>query len=245
MELYNKKNISITNFAVSNGKKSDGILANVKYGDVEVRGNVAAYCVQCRTDGKVNLAGRIRWNDTALEVANLTLQGSFNITAQLGLVAGLKASEKITKPILTQPIPVGIPLGVPQIFAIGPAVTLKALVELEVGVEGQILFGANASITNFTAEINFLDQSGKSNSTVNATQYFQGYETSISASAGLALPIALGFGLEIPALDYSNSVTITDKSGVKVGATYRNGTLCKPNTCQNGIDYRLDCMWSL
>ena len=213
----------------------------------DVKGELAAYCVGFVVSINFYLEGHIAYTiGIGLQRGDVMISGDIDAIIRLGVAAEIEASHKFTKPIITAPIPVaGLPLGVPNLFTIGPAFTVKALAELKVKLEGNALLGTKAGITDFKAELDFVKNSGKFvRSTPYYHPYFQGYDVAVTAFASVGLAIGLAFGIEIPTLNgYSNSLAITEKPALKVSAVYSESTLfhCKPDSCAHGIKYGLDC----
>ena len=205
-------------------------------------GSITVYCVQCGTTGQVNLNGKINWSPgKKLQDASLSVSGNIGASLQLGVAAQIEGGKQFRKSIVVQGIP---GFSVTNVFSIGPTVYLDALVDLSVKVEGNVLLGANISIPNFAADVNFATGNGavKKFDPPKIDKFFQA-ETKITASAGLGLPIGLAIGLDIPAISYRKALTLSEKPALAIEATYSASTQCTAG-CQNGIDYSLNCMWS-
>ena len=150
--------------------------------------------------------------------------------------------------VFDQPIAaVGIPgFQIPGIIIVGPSLSLAAIAELNITLAGQVLTGAQLTIANFAATVDFVDgrQSKSSNLTPQLTPIFNA-TGQVAATFALGLPLSLGIGLQIPALKFKKTVSINNAPSIEASANYTASTTSvgvNGNTdCVNGIGYNVDC----
>ena len=209
------------------------------------QGSITLYCVDCGVHGTVQLNGQARWTIAdGLTQANAGLKGNIAAALKLGIDANAAFEDKLTYPILSVPVPPGF--SIPQLFTVGPQVTLDAEVALGVTLAGQVLAGVNMSIPNFSANLDLVDGS-KSVSNGFTPQYNKIFEAkaAISATAAFGLPLGIGLGIDIPPIKYRKTAALYDKPYIEATMNYSASTtgegIDSNNNCLNGIGYAIKC----
>jgi hypothetical protein len=200
-------------------------------------GSIALYCVGCGITGKVHLSGAASFSiyQATLKSGFVQMDGNVHAGLELGLEAQASYQNNIQKTIASAGLP---GFSIPNVITVGPVVELKAELDIDISAEGQILVGATMDIPNFAAHLDLVDSSASFSKgfTPTFTPVFQ-VNGSITATAGLALPLSVGIGIVIPLIKLDKTASIVDKPGLSASASFTGGNDPAPtDSCYNGVD---------
>lgn len=194
------------------------------------------YCVHCAVQGSMHLTGHWKWRGQLEEG---------NIAAGLGI--GINAQAQAKQGFNKDVFAVGAPgFSIPNIITVGPAITLKAEVNIGISLQGQVLAGVNMSLPNFSANLDLVntDQSFPRGFTPEIKPFFEA-KAQISANVDFDLPITVEVSIIIPPLKFDKQVSITERPSLKANMTYTASMTCtgltEDDTSMNGVSYGLNC----
>lgn len=160
-------------------------------------------CAKCGVEGRFQIGGNV-----AFSIANGITDGevyldnvdNFDVHAQFGLTMEAKAAhskDRYQKKKHLRSVPLS-PIQIPGIFILGPQVSIKAAMSLELQGQASLLVGGTVSIKKGQAHLNLVDRS-KNKLTGFGAEFKPVAKASgsVSATADLGLPIAIECGLDI------------------------------------------------
>ncbi|KAK1241927.1 hypothetical protein MKX07_007750 [Trichoderma sp. CBMAI-0711] len=194
-------------------------IKGVVIGEADPEPGVEFWCVDCHVDGKLKLLGSASFSLTSgLTKAQLSLDGSLDAGLYLGMNAFAQWNPKKEYDFLS----LGLPgLSIPDIFAIGPVLSLGISVDLDISAVGQYLVGADMQWTSISAKLDVLNprSSSKSGWTPNIRDTVQA-DGSLTVNSTLGLPVTLGFGINILKGKYDKEIKLVDTPGVRASLEY-------------------------
>lgn len=194
-------------------------IKGVVIGEADPEPGVEFWCVDCHVDGKLKLLGSASFSLTSgLTKAQLSLDGSLDAGLYLGMNAFAQWNPKKEYDFLS----LGLPgLSIPDIFAIGPVLSLGISVDLDISAVGQYLVGADMQWTSLSAKLDVLNprSSSKSGWTPNIRDTVQA-DGSLTVNSTLGLPVTLGFGINILKGKYDKEIKLVDTPGVRASLEY-------------------------
>ncbi|KEY65639.1 hypothetical protein S7711_07888 [Stachybotrys chartarum IBT 7711] len=169
-----------------------------------VSGDVTIFCVGCGVSGTARIAGKASF----VPLEGLT-EGFIELTSDLSFAVklGIDAQAALSQDFEIDLFSVGLPGLSFGIITIGPRIDVGARVGLEAAAAGTLLAGADLSFHGAGAVIDFVN-SANTNAhgfTPVLTPVFEA-QGQISASATLALPVGLRFGIQIATFDVSAGI---------------------------------------
>lgn len=160
-------------------------------------------CAKCGVEGRFQIGGNV-----AFSIANgitdgevyLDNVGDFDVHAQFGITMEAKAAhskDRYQKKKHLRSVPLS-PIQIPGIFILGPQVSIKASMSLELQGQANLLVGGTVSIKKGQAHLNLVERS-KNKFTGFGAEFkpVAMANGSINAIAELGLPIAIECGLDI------------------------------------------------
>ena len=201
---------------------------------------IDAYCVGCGAKGHADVSGaaEISFLQAKIKSGTFSMKGNLDATLGLGLDAKDGASfSPFSKEIQLVEIPLS-PLEIPEILVIGPYINVDASVSVDMKAAGDIMVQVGASMPNFEATVDLLDQSKNKQSgfTPQWTKKFDA-SGSVTVSTTLGLPVELGFGLDVRALpSLKANVSITNTASVTAYGNYSN----VPGPCMDGVGWGIN-----
>ncbi|KAL7815568.1 hypothetical protein V8C26DRAFT_126624 [Trichoderma gracile] len=194
-------------------------IKGVVIGEADPEPGVEFWCVDCHVDGKLKLLGSASFSLTSgLTKAQLSLDGSLDAGLYLGMNAFAQWNPKKEYDFLS----LGLPgLSIPDIFAIGPVLSLGISVDLDISAVGQYLVGADMQWTSISAKLDVLNprSSSKSGWTPNIRDTVQA-DGSLTVNSTLGLPVSLGFGINILNGKYDKEIKLVDTPGIRASMEY-------------------------
>ncbi|KAL7809403.1 hypothetical protein V8C44DRAFT_334402 [Trichoderma aethiopicum] len=194
-------------------------IKGVVIGEADPEPGVEFWCVDCHVDGKLKLLGSASFSLTSgLTKAQLSLDGTLDAGLYLGMNAFAQWNPKEEYDFLS----LGLPgLSIPDIFAIGPVLSLGISVDLDISAVGQYLVGADMQWTSISAKLDVLNprSSSKSGWTPNIRDTVQA-DGSLTVNSTLGLPVSLGFGINILNGKYDKEIKLVDTPGIRASMEY-------------------------
>lgn len=217
-------------------------------GSGAVTGDLTLYCVECGVQGQVKLAGNLRWTiRDGLQAAVASFTGGISAGLQIGVVANAAITKKDRVSLISQGIPIpGI--SVTNVFSIGPILTLDA--EYSVGLElaGKALAGLKVNIPDFYAVADLkVPANSKIGGFTPQTEKIFKADVAITAKAGLAMPLGISLGVDIPPIKFRKTAGIYEKPALEATIKYETSVgggvdgEAAQGTCPNGIDWSIKC----
>ena len=189
-----------------------------------------------------------RWTlKDKLQSATVSIEGGFDANLAIGIVASVQAVQSFNRTLIAQGIP---GFSIPGVIIVGPAIDITAEAVFDVSLQGQVRIGAGITITDFSSTLDFVnDANSKSVRLVpDLTPIFDA-RGQITVNGAVALPLSIGIGLQIPALKFKKSASITNKPSISASGNFTASTNCRSisgsTSCLNGIGYNVDCEWKL
>jgi hypothetical protein len=176
------------------------------------------WCIDCGVKGKITAVGSLSVRPGHFDKAQLKIKGNM----YAGLFIGIDAFATIRRKTTHSLFELGLPgLSVPEIFTLGPSVSLGISAEARIELIGRVLTGASLNWENINGTIDFLDKSKTvtsgftpvMNGTLQATK-----KSKLILSLGL--PIALNFGLDILAGTWKKKASLTETPSLQAVANY-------------------------
>ncbi|KAH7052402.1 hypothetical protein B0J12DRAFT_785256 [Macrophomina phaseolina] len=203
-----------------------------------VSGSVDLYCVKCGITGDARVSGEIGFSIGSLRLnkGRIALDGSLTAGLNLGLAAEAQYRNTFRKTIAETGAP---GFSIPAILTVGPIVALDAKVDVNIQAQGQLLVGAQATISNYHASIDLVNSPRyqKSGFDPRFTTTFTA-SGQINADIRLGVPLTVGVGLSIPAISYRKALSVSSEPYVSGSAQYAySNTQNLP--CNNGVSYDL------
>lgn len=220
--------------------------ATIKGGDLKGTSTrtLTVYCVGCGVRGKVQLTGRAKWAlKDGLQSAVVRINGTLGAGFSLGLDTKIATEQVFDYPLGT----VGIPgWQIYGVIVVGPSFGLSAVAELNIALAGQVLAGVNVTIPNFNATLDYID--GENTTALNLVPEFDpvfNATAEITARFALGLALTFGVGLEIPAIKYKKTASVSNVPSIAASANYTASTtdvgVNGNEYCVNGIGYKVEC----
>ena len=201
---------------------------------------IGVYCVDCGVYGHVEFWGGIAYSIPRVSVYHLVVAMTGHVTAgvELGIDANATYTADANKELFNIPLD---GFEIPDVISAGPFLSLSADAHFEIDAEGQLLAGAQVVFGPFEAQYDFEDDSNTKQSGF-TPQFHKKFKAhaDIEVKASLSLPVELGFGVQVPLLDWSKTVGLVDSPGMDLDVKYEystNGTV--EDNCNNGIDLGL------
>ncbi|KAJ5918943.1 hypothetical protein N7454_010087 [Penicillium verhagenii] len=208
---------------------------------------IVVQCAKCGVHARFNVDAALAFSiKDGIEEGQLKIKNYDPMTfdLQLGLTRKKKAAKDWTKsskkfgPLKQEflAVPLG-PFGIPDVFTLGPQVSISAAVELS--LEGQIdlLVGGTVSMAPGTLNLDFR----------NVTQPIEGLDVTftpvfnvsaaLTAKLEFGVPVAFEFGLDVFAGKFKKTLGFIEKPAVYVSASV--GISNGPKTCADGIQLRV------
>ena len=137
--------------------KSADINLNIGYDqpkEIYSQGIVQVMCQECKVQGTINLHGKFNFAKDGL--STVMKEGFVETTGRLSAkaVARVSANIVLEKSITLATIPLS-PISIPGVFLLGPAATLEAGVELSLGEDLGVTFGAHIDWDRIYTKIDF------------------------------------------------------------------------------------------
>ena len=205
------------------------------------KASIDVFCVDCGLYGKLKMHGSAKFDLLALSLSDgkIDLKGSLHAGVGLGIDAKASYTKRFKKNLATAGVE---GLMIPGIIIVGPVIKLAAELDLTLAGEAQVMAGIYYKVDNFTATISLSDsqKSVAPNFTAHWDKVFFA-KGQVTATALFALPITFGFGLDLPIIKKSKTISITDKPGIKFQAkalltTDGSGLKStKVDKCANGL----------
>jgi len=171
--------------------------------------------------------------------ALVSVGGSLNAQANIGVYAQAQYSQTYTKNLVTFPIP-DAGISISNLVTVGVAVTLDAEADISVTAQGQVLVGAGVAINNFAATLDMVGTtSGVTGFNPVYTKTFNA-SGQIDASVGLGLPAELAVGIKIPSLSINKQVGLKNTPKVTAELKVQGSTNTSDTSdCNNGIAFSI------
>ena len=201
---------------------------------IKVKG-VDTYCVGCGAKGHADVSGSadISFLEAKIKSGTFSLKG--NLEAQLGLgLEGSASASPFSKSIDIVTIPLS-PFEIPGILVLGPYINVAADVSVDLEASGKMMMQVGAKMPNFEASLDLTDKSKNKQSgfTPQISKKFEA-EGEITVSTTLGLPVELGIGLDVRAIDALDlNVSISNTASVTAYGNYSN----QPGPCYKGIGW--------
>ncbi|KEQ62137.1 uncharacterized protein M437DRAFT_75808 [Aureobasidium melanogenum CBS 110374] len=201
---------------------------------------IQMYCVDCGIKGDFQAVGTVSASlAQGVTRCDVSLDGNLYAGVFVGVNAFAAYEKTINKDIINKGLPT---LSIPGIAVLGPKVTVSMNSDLKVQAAGQMLVGASMSWPAIHASLNLLDKtkSTQSGFTPVITKKFDAWGD-VTASASLALPVTLFFGVDILNGKYSKGISLVDTPAVSasaelaIAASYGTGA-------SNGITSSTGCL---
>ncbi|CAH1756572.1 5264_t:CDS:1 [Entrophospora sp. SA101] len=173
-------------------------------------------CADCYVNGEATLFMHISGKGLKINEARVGINGNIKLNVDLGLNG--QVSVSLNSPDLQIfDIPLS-PLGIPNIFNIGPSILLAASAQVSTSVKGTLTTGGELSMPDFKAELNFDDfknpKSSKSGFDIQSKSHdskFGGLTSSSEISGSLKPQLALN-------IDVLNGL-VSLKTGINIVTT--------------------------
>ena len=212
------------------------------------RGALAVYCVGCQVTGAVQLSGQVRWAlQGGLAAAKIAMNGTLNAGLTIGIDATGQVNHSFPFPIAKNAVKPGF--SVEGLITVIPVLSLDAEGTVALSAKGQAQAGINITIPEFSGILDFVNGSNTQSPDI-APQVNRTFKadvqanTQISATAGLALPLAIGVAIKVPSLNYDSTITLNNKPSLQAAFNYAGSnaspTLDDGTDCVNAIGYQLD-----
>ncbi|KAG9569096.1 hypothetical protein KCU71_g1514, partial [Aureobasidium melanogenum] len=201
---------------------------------------IQMYCVDCGIKGDFQAVGTVSASLTqGVTRCDVSLDGNLYAGVFVGVNAFAAYEKTINKDLINKGLPT---LSIPGIAVLGPKVTVSLNSDLKVQAAGQMLVGASMSWPAIHASLNLLDKtkSTQSGFTPVITKKFDAWGD-VTASASLALPVTLFFGVDILNGKYSKGISLVNTPAVSasaelaIAASYGTGA-------SNGITSSTGCL---
>ncbi|KAG9527760.1 hypothetical protein KCU93_g4897, partial [Aureobasidium melanogenum] len=201
---------------------------------------IQMYCVDCGIKGDFQAVGTVSASlANGVTRCDVSLDGNLYAGVFVGVNAFAAYEKTINKDLINKGLPT---LSIPGIAVLGPKVTVSLNSDLKVQAAGQMLVGASMSWPAIHASLNLLDKtkSTQSGFTPVITKKFDAWGD-VTASASLALPVTLFFGVDILNGKYSKGISLVDTPAVSasaelaIAASYGTGA-------SNGITSSTGCL---
>lgn len=222
---------------------------------------VSVYCVECYLDVDVTVGGTIAFKLVeGFTSALLSINGDLKASIGLGVDAyAIYTFDQLSRRLIT----LGVPgFSIPNIFTIGPEVTLDLSPTVTISSEGQLFVGATLDLPNFSAQVDLVNVHGSSTKSTGWTPHyswaFDAYGT-ITATASLALPLGIAFGLDALGGKYTLQAALIDTPSVNAIVSYDGGidlksdgtcsvyagtSACRGITWQVNLEDRIDFLFA-
>ena len=189
-------------------------------------------CVGCGIKSSTKLHGHLILNlaGGGLEKAEVTFGG--NITASLGVaIEGNIAWDKdfIDKQIFVVPTPLGF--GVANVFRVGLTAGSKVKLNGEIKLQGGMLIGGGATLTNFEIKADLAKLEGSSKNAVPATYGIFDAVGQVGVTVALKFPFDVGVGLVIPPVKVDRQLALVIEPSVEGSATLQLGAYGQQAKC--------------
>ncbi|KAI4254492.1 MAG: hypothetical protein LQ352_003067 [Teloschistes flavicans] len=224
--------------------------ATIKGGTLkgESTATLTVYCVGCGVRGAVRLNGRAKWAlKDGLQSAVVQINGTLGAGFSLGLDSVIATEQVFDYPLGT----VGVPgWQIYGVIIVGPSFGLSAVAELNIALAGQVLAGVNVTIPNFNATLDYVD--GSNSTALNFVPEFDpvfNATAEITARFALGLALTFGVGLEIPAIKFKRTASVSNVPSIAASANYTASTTDEGvdgnEDCVNGIGYKIELLYNV
>lgn len=199
-------------------------------------GQLDVYCVNCFMSGSVTLAGRASFSLSGVDTLRVDYKGNLAANVGIGLVAQGTVSKEFTRELFSFAAPPPAGFTIPGILVLGPYLLVEAKAEGKVNIKGQALASIGMSVKDYSGTMDFKNKDNSRSSGFNPewSANFQA-AASITASAGVGLPVALGVGIRVPIANWDKSLLLVDKPMLESEFVAKSDSTCR------GVDWNIKC----
>lgn len=218
--------------------------------DLSYKANL--YCVGCGIQGSFELTGMITidyfglniFSDTkTIEAAQLSISGNLYAGLFLGLETEIAYGKSWSRTLFHEPL---AGFTIEELVNVELFTELNANATLDITVEGQVLFGANATWPSIDVTMDLLSPSSSyADGLIPTFQTRVAAEAQLGVNLTLGLPVSIGAGITVPGADVI-TVKLTDSPSITAGASFTvfsvdsDGDDGDGDDCSGGIEYFLE-----
>ncbi|RFU77285.1 hypothetical protein TARUN_4961 [Trichoderma arundinaceum] len=194
-------------------------IKGVLIGEADPEPSIELWCVDCHVKGDIKLEGSATYTlSNGISKAQLSMKGNLDASLYLGMNAFAEWDPTKEYDFLTMGLP---GLTIPDIFTLGPMISLGVSVDLDISAVGQYLVGADLSWSQLSADLDVINprSSQQSGWVPNIRDTVQA-DGSLTVNSTLGLPVTLGFGINILNGKYNKELKVVDTPGVRASLEY-------------------------
>lgn len=191
---------------------------------------VTVYCVDCGVNGNLAISGSIlaSLTDPHIKAGSVDFEATdFNIPMIFGIQAqnAIIGEKSFKAPILQ----VGLdPFSVPDVFVVGPYVSLSVSFKITLSAFGNLLTGVNMTWPDAKAHIDLARDGGKRSSIKGfiptLQEVWSASQGHFAVNGSLGVPLSLGVGITIGEKIFQVNSSITDTPSIVLGTIFNTGT---------------------
>lgn len=194
---------------------------------------VTIYCVKCGAHGSLSMGGSIKVD--ALDVAegagdalagkDIKIgEGSVDIGVkglEVPMVFGFQAENAKSPhlPLEVQLFSAGlVPFEIPDVFVIGPMLTVDVSFDLQVSATGNLEAGLDFTLEDAEAHLDLADSTKSTNSgwEPKVDKTFNMTDGQLDVNGTFGVPISLGLGINIMGGKFDKNISITDRPAIEL-----------------------------